>query len=485
MKRGFKALAVLAALVAVSAGPQIFAFCDSSRETPAIFGIAERTWFEPAPAGAGAVSGVFWGVGFGNNTVNTGLDSRGVGMTGASTFNGNDSGIWVLNFIDASTVLPQAPPGALGLGANNWANAGVDGCSDNPRDAAQPASDDNLLNPIHDVYAAISGYPGLPSTEWVQDAPMGVLLTESSGHWFALAAVQNMERSDPTDIRQGFYNLGDVTNGNQNPITGQNNIVPWQRVPGDRDPGDATTNFVRAASTTPGDRVVDLGWKGAVVHSDGSVRPSTNAAVNAIGLTGMGVADHGSLVRYVIESQAIVNPSDPIGSLNPAGWSPLAPAVGPDPDGMGGFTAQAVVPPDTCLRLHTYFGAAPQTTTHTVANCRRGLCGDIGYEVVSGPACVGGALAADGVIKNAKAVRDKGGVDVSFDTTSELSVRDYKVFALTGASGSVEVASLSCLECTTGGGAKYATRIAMGQLKGARELEIVSSTGSRVKVSVK
>jgi hypothetical protein len=199
----------------------------------------------------------------------------------------------------------------------------------------------------------------------------------------------------------------------------------------------------------------------------------------------MGVSEAGPLARYVIESQAIVNPADPIGSLNPAGWAALTPSTGPTPDGSGGFTAQAEVPPDTCVRLHTYFGAAPQTTTYGLTTCRQGICGDVGYDVVSGPACVGGSLAADGVVKNAKAIRDKGGVDVSFETTSELSVRTYTIYALTSTSGSVEVASLNCLECTTGAGGKYSTRIAMGQLKGAREIEIVSSTGSRAKVAIK
>jgi hypothetical protein len=485
MKRGFKALAVLAALVAASAGPQLFAFCDSNNELPAIFQCAERAWFEAPPAGSGAVSGVFWGIGFGNNTINDGLDSRGYGISGKSTFNGNDSGIFAVDLLDAGALIAGAPANSVCLGSNNWANAGVDGCADHPRDAAQPFTDDNYLNPEFDVYANRTGYPGVASTAWMQDAPMAVLMTESSGHFFALAAATNMIRTGLDDFRGGFFDFGQISNGTLNPITGRNNNVPWQRIPGDRDGSDPSTQFVRSAAIDANNnRVLDLGWNGAVVHSDQSVKPSSNTVVNAIGLSGVGVLDHGNLVRYVVESQAIVNPADPIGSLNPLGWSALS--LAQVPDGSGGFTAQTVVAPDTCLRLHTYFGAVPQSSgPYSSSLCRQGVCGDLGYEVVSGPACVGGALAADGVIRNARAVRGKGGVDVEFDSQSELSVRSYKIYALTQASGSVEVADLSCTECTTGGGGNYKARIPMGQLKGARELEIVSSTGSRVKVSIK
>ena len=84
MKRGIKALAVLVALVVISAGPQVFAFCDSSKETPAIFQCADRGYFAAPPAGAGAVTAVFWGIGFGNNTISNGLDNRGFGVSGKS-----------------------------------------------------------------------------------------------------------------------------------------------------------------------------------------------------------------------------------------------------------------------------------------------------------------------------------------------------------------------------------------------------------------
>jgi len=487
MKRGFKALAVLAALVAASAGPQAFAFCVSAQETPAIFQCADRAWFAPPPAGSGAVTGAFWGIGFGNRNLNTGQGSDGTAFA-SKAFNGNDSGTFEVNILDAAASFPGIgfPAGSVCLGSNNWANAGVDGCCDNPRDSAQAFADDNTLNPLFDVAALNGGYPGVPSTDWVQDAPLGVLLTESNGHFYAVASVSNMARTGPNDIRAGFYSLADVTNGQLNTITGAHNIVGWQRIPGDKDPNDPLTHFVRVGDADPNTpaREATLGWISAGVYSDGSSLPSTNPTVIAIGLSGMGVNDH-SISRYVIEEQAIVDPNNPLGSLNPNGWSAHTPASGPTPDGMGGFTAQVTVPPDTCLRLHTYFGVAPQTSTHSLGNCRQGICGDLGFEVVSPPSCLGGALASDGVPGNASAVRGKGGVDVSFETAHELSVSNFKIYALTQASGRIEVASLNCTECTTGNGALYKARIPMGQLKGARDLEIVASTGASAKVTIK
>ena len=488
MMRGIKALAVLAAVAALAV-PQAFALCDSSIESYAIFQCADRAYFAPLPAGAGTISGVFWGIGFGNGTINDGTDYRGFGMTGKSTFNGNDNGIWTMDIIDTDTRFPGFgfPSGAKCLGSNNWANRGVDGCCDNPRDATQSFTDDNVLNPLYDVAASRGGYPGVASTAWVQDAPMGVLLKESTGTWFAVAAVSSNKRSGPTDVIQGYYGLRDVTNGDVNVFTGEHNVITWQRVPGDKDPANPLSGLVRTVTIDTGtnDRIVDLGWTGAVVQNDGRSSPSTNPVVNALGLTGIGIPDLGSLVRYVVEQQAIVDPNDPIGSLSPTGWSATTLGSGPTDNGSGGFTAQATVAPDTCMRLHTYFGLEPQTTTYSATTCRQGICGDVGYDLTSAPSCIGGALAADGVPQNAKAVRAKGDVDVTFSTSTELSVRDYHIFALTSNAGRLDVATLACTECTTGSGASYTARIPMGQLKGARELEIVASTGATAKVSIK
>lgn len=479
MRRGIKALVVLAAIAVTLVGPQLFAFCDTTRETYAIFHCANRGYIAAPPAGSGAVSGVFWSIGFGNGNLNTGGGLDGTGFN-AKAFNGNDSGTFALNILDADATFPTEnfPPGSLCLGSNNWGNSGVDGCCDHPRDTALPFNDDDLLNPTFDVEANNNGYPGVADTKWVQDAPLGVLLTEASGRYFALAAVASIPRADAFDVRQGQYDLSHVTNGGQNAMTAANNVIGWQEVPGNSAP------LVRAVDPNSSPREVDLGWTGVTVYSDQSSRPSTNAVVNGIGLSGMGTAEQ-SLLRYVIEQNDIDDPNNPVGGLDPNGWTALAPTSGPNVDPNGNVTAHVQVPVDTCLRLRTYFGAAPQTASHSTTTCRQGLCGDLGYGVVSAPSCIGGALAADGVPMNAKAIRGKGGVDLTFDTSTELQVREFTVYALTPSSGRQAVATLSCKACTTGSGAEYSVRIPMGQLKGARDLEIEASTGASAKVAIK
>ncbi len=469
MKRGFRALAVLAAIAVASAGPQVFAVCAEFGGF-AIFQCADRAWFEAPPAGSGDVSAAFWQIGFGNGALNTGMpgSSYGNGMTGPSTFNGNDSGIFAVDLADAPTAIgdSRVPAGALCLRSNNWGNAGIDGCCDNYRTMLINMGDDDILNPLYHVYYARAfGYYGYASLDWVQDYPMGVLLTESGGHYFAVAAVATMERTGPTDVRVGFYNFVDVANGAANPITAENNIVPWQRVPGDRDPADSTTNFVVTVSEDPvtHDRTLELGWNAAVIHNDASLRPSTNPSVAG----GAGVADlmPGDLVRYVVESQGIVDGGDPVGSLDPAGWTAIHSTTG--------TTAVVVVAPDTCVRLHTYFGRAPQTSTHSIANCRLAQCGDLGYDVAGTPACIGGPLVADGTPKNVNAVRGKGNIRVSWDTDVELSVSRFDIFAIKKDDRS-RVGELPCAKCSSGEGASYSLDIPAGKLKGARMLEIVA-----------
>jgi hypothetical protein len=469
MKRGFRALAVLAAIAVASAGPQVFAVCAETGGF-AIFQCADRAYFEAPPAGSGGVSATFWQIGFGNGALNTGLPgtSTGTGMTGPATFNGNDSGIFAVDLVDAQTAIgnPLVPAGAVCLRNNNWGNAGIDGCCDNWRTTLIQMGNDDILNPeYHVYYARAFGYYGYASLDWVQDYPTGVLLTESGGHYFAAAAVASMARTGPTDVRPGYYNFRDVNNGSANPITAENNIVPWQRVPGDRDPADPSTNFVVSVSEDPitHDRTLGLAWNGVVVHNDASVRPSTNPSVAG----GAGVADlvPAGLVRYVVETQGIVDGGDPIGSLDPGGWTAVHTTTG--------TSATVVVAPDTCVRLHTFLGRVPQTSTHTIPNCRLAKCGDLGYDVAGTPACVGGPLVADGTPKNVNAVRGRGNIRVSWDTDVELSVSRFDVFAVKKGDRT-KVAERPCAKCTSGEGASYSFDIPAGKLKGARMIEIVA-----------
>jgi len=480
MKRGLKALAVLAAVAMASAGPLAFAVC-SELGGFAIFQCAERAWFEPPPAGAGAVTSAFWQIGYGNNTLNTGLGSSGTGMSGLTTFNGNDSGNWNLELVDARARLndTRVPLGALCLSNNNWGNAGIDGCSDDFRDPGLPGGtgDDGILNPLYDVYYARNGYPGQASNGWVVDYPIAVLLKEASGHWFAIAAVATMPRTGPDDLRVGDFNFKWIANGTANPITtGVNNIVPWQRIPGDRDPADPATNFVVAATFVPGNtnttKVLDLQWSGVTIHSDLSTRPTTNSTMFA---PGAGTADMPGLVRFVVETQAVVDGNNPYGTLNPAGWAPVLTVYPP------AHTAQITVNPDTCVRLHTYFGKEPQPVPPSNADCRLGKCGDLGYEVFGHPACIGGPLASDGTPGSLNAVRKQGNVEVTWKTTSELSVNRFDVYAVTK-KGNVKVAEAACSECMTGQGGNYKVTIPAASLKGARTLEVVA-VGPNVKAS--
>lgn len=491
MKRGFKALAVLAAVAMAVAGPNAFAACTQELAGFAIFQCAERAWFEPKPATAGTVTPVFWQLGYGNNTLNTGLGNTGTGNSGSTTFNGNDNGLWVPDLLDARAAIgdSRAPVGGLCLNSNNnWADFGVDGCSDNFRDPTLPGGtgDDGVLNPLYDVYFARSGYPGVASNDWVVDSPMAVLLKESTGHYFAFAVTSTTARLGPTDVRSGDYNFKYIMNGHDNPFfPGTLNIIPWQRVPGDRVIGDASTNLVRNSGYADpnnklnSNRVLDLGWNAAVVHTDNGNRPSSNATVTG---GGMGTADVGPLLRYVVEKQAIVNPADPYGSLSPTGWTAAATVFPPDAN------TQITVSPDTCVRLHTFFGHDPDPNTTgntTTNNCRTGRCGDIGYDVAGAPACVGGPLVADGRLDDLVAGRAQGKVRITFATKNELNVRGFSLFAVTK-KGTDKIGDLACKECTTGGGASYSFMIETAKLKGARYIEVeVLGTGNKFKVAIR
>jgi hypothetical protein len=491
MKRGFKALAVLAAAAVAIAGPASFAVCIETGGF-AIFQCADRAFFSPAPAGAGSVSAAFWQIGYGNKTLDTNQGTSGTGMSTLATFNGNDNGTWAIDLIDAQVAIgdtAQVPAGALCLRSNNWANNGFDGCCDNPRDAALLASDDGLLNPVFDVNAVLnySADPNVyPSTDWVQDSPIGALLRESSGHFFAVAAVATQARMGPGDIRVGAYNFRDVSTAGENPFNpSEHNIVPWQRIPGDKDPLDPNSGLVRqTAFADPNDklhstRILQLGWTAATVHSDDSSRPSTNAQVPSGGM-GTNQAEAGDLVRYVVEIQPISDANQPF-NLNPNGWTALGTAIHPPATGV-----QVQVPPDNCIRLHTYFGKDPQVDPNgwSVAQCRLGLCGDLGVDVVSPPACLGGPLVSESPI-GLVVGRARGVVNASWKTSAELTIERFDVFAVTKG-GPVKIATVPCKSCTGGVGSTYSVALEMKKLAGARQVEVVAvGPGSSARAAIK
>jgi hypothetical protein len=489
MKRGLKALAVLAAVAAAVAGPDAFAVCVEFGGF-AIYQCAERTWFNEPPLDAGTVSATFWQIGYGNQGLASGLGSNGTGNSGPTTFNGNDAGLWAVDLVNARSFIndTRVPPRALCLRNNNWGNFGIDGCCDNFRDTSLPGGtgDDGILNPEYNVYYQRNGYPGVGSQDWIVDYPMGVLLRESSGHYYAVAAVASSPRSGPSDVRAGDYNFKDVSNGSLNPISAVSNVVEWRRIPGDRVPGDPSTNLVRqTAFADPNDklgsaRIVDLAWNAAVVHSDQSVRASSNGTITNPG-NGVGVNDMGPLVRYVVEVHPIVNPADPYGSLPSGPWPAVRTVFPPDSN------TQVTIPPDHCVRLHTYFGKEPQVGpgSQTTANCRLGMCGDLGYDVVSSPACIGGPLVADGKLDDLVARRERGKISLTFTTDHELSVRGFDVYALTK-KGAEKIGRIPCNECTSGAGSTYTFKVEAAKVKGARAFEVhVDGTGAKFKVAIR
>ncbi len=199
MRRGLKFLAILAVLACAGLATQsAFANCQSPDGAYPIIQCGVKAWFDSVPADAGAVNGVWWQLGFGNNlrsrsTLSTGdlaadggawATTAGACTVGACTngvcttgpvigadcstngnldcgrctaglvgtrctvvgnctgFIGNDSGLRVNDPnsafppIDlASATAVGGPPGSLCFGStSNWGSAGSDGCGDNGRD---------------------------------------------------------------------------------------------------------------------------------------------------------------------------------------------------------------------------------------------------------------------------------------------------------------------------------------------------------------
>jgi len=405
----------------------------------AIFQCANYSHFAPLPAPVTSdpngnitnISAAFWQIGFGNRTL-TLTGSSGTGMVGPVNFAGNDSGVFSLDLKDArvATANLNLPPGSTCLSSNNWANFGVDGCIDNVRDATLPFSDDGVLNPYYDFQYARYGYPGEYSLKWQQDYPMAVLLrgpaihvacnhspicagpapltcnsgpragqpcaTESDcdfcsggasanakcsgdgscadgslARYFAVAAVATLNRHNdgtghngpcasvnpgtnpaPCDPRSGYYDFHDIVNGLTNPASGSPDVIPWQQAP------TPQLTCVSGCSGL-GSRTIDASWAPVVLYHDGSVRPSTNpklAPADPTRAPGVGVLDVAAkfpLIRYQLESA-------PVSCAN--------------------VDANDVVQPATMA----WSSVGPETASASVANCRVGQCGDIGYDADAG-----------------------------------------------------------------------------------------------------
>src|SRR5882724_435141 len=350
MRRPALALAAVLLLAAAPAAANCFEFGGF-----AIFQCGDLAFFTPPPdwdpnaypidpnGHVPSISAVFWQIGFGNQRINNGSGPSGTGNFGASTFNGNDSGLWEVDLMDARTATQfnSIPEGATCLSSNNWANYGVDGCCDNDRTTSPLVNNDDILNPFYDVYDARGGSPGYYSLDWQQDYPMGLLLKSRLANYFAFAAVSTMTRfnqggngvcanapgTNPAacDFRPGFYSFQDVTNGLPNTVRAgaRNNIVPWQATPSPIVTSDVAVDPNNPAS----DHILEIHWPAVTIYSDQSVRPTTHPAMGGGGCTslacgsqgtrdltrapGVGVADIAGkfgLVHFILEVTA---PNDP------------------------------------------------------------------------------------------------------------------------------------------------------------------------------
>ncbi len=390
------------------------------------------------------VTAVFWQIGFGNSLINSGLGAYGTGNSAPKTFNGNDSGIAPLDLVDAqiATANPNIPAGAVCLRGSNWGNSGFDGCCDNERTTLLNPSNDDILNPYYHVYYyrsfGATYYDGFYNLDWHQDYPMAFLLTLDdpntplSADFFAFAAVATLNRGNtggngtcywaggtnpaPCDHRPGNYLFKDVSNGLANAATGLPNVIPWQEIPSPQE--DSAVPQDPNDVNAPVD--LDISWPAVTLYSDQSVRPSTNLAMGPADPNfsdGVGVSDIEAkfpLVRYVVEVAPASDPNfDPNNLADRIECSSAYPTDS-DPECTSATSASFTIPVAHCIRVRTILGKKSQTTgvgvcdtggtglctagnvgtactqdsdcdfTTTIAMCRVGMCGDLGYEVVSG-----------------------------------------------------------------------------------------------------
>ncbi len=388
------------------------------------------------------------------------------------------------------------------------------------------ANDDNILNPYFGFFQAGQAYPGYYSIASMMDYPTAVLLRLPGDAFFALAAVTNMDRGNiggaangpcavftpgangaACDVRQGFYAYANVTNGQPNVIpteTGKNNAIPWQTAR-PREVSGLNCNVVDCSMpTVPVRFQVDA----LMVHSDEKSVPTNNPTLatrnttktrDATRAAGVGVRDikkkWGGMVRYTLE-KAVINadPNDAIAdNVDPNGdilYSTLvwvddpntADLATPPMDANGNPTGPVMfpasgtmpIPIPSCWRTRIDIGKAPEVTgaSITEVNCRVGKCGDLGITIRqaarSGVTCFGNRnpLVSENIINGAvKTV--KGRHTITWDTTAELTVQGFDIFAVTQR-GPKLVGSVSCTECSSGAGASYETVVRPADIKGGK-----------------
>lgn len=475
MKRGLKFLAVLVLMGGVGmAADGLYAACSAEGHLGyPIVQCGNRTWFTPPPALSGTVSYSWWQIGFGNANVNSGAGTNGAGFA-LTLFNGNDTGIITnpadLDVVDAAQI--GGPVGSTCFSsATNWIAAGIDGCADNARDGATGTTygysrDDQALNKYFDGTGS-----GAFTRDYQTDSPMGFLLKESTGKYFALAFLANLSRNqDPADASEGSFQFASIANGDMN-AQGAPTVVPWQTIP----TPSISADFTIPADTTS-DRILTMAWPAVRIVDDASVRPSTDTTIfpdtaNG-GANGVGVRDQGRLVRYIVETADM----DAGGNCLTVWTTKLA----------AGSALNAVVSPvpqNTCVRLTTAFGRTPSGLTASVTTARRGQLGDIGYQVSSAAVKIGGTLVSQKV--NVTSVKKAGGeIVVDFTTSTELNVSRFDVYGVDNRGKASLLGSTTCLSCTSGLGNGYSVSVKGGSAKSVYVVMEPSGEKSAV-VSVK
>lgn len=481
MNKGFKILAV-AALVAASTvvGQGLYANCQDNGQYE-VRQCARGSWFAAPPPTAGTTNIAWWALGFGNRTV-SGAAGANVSPEGSGilptplpgVFVGIDSGlagVVELDLVDATTIPGLgAPPGTTCLSsAANWGAPGIDSCIDINRNytsgGGTASVSDNYVNRyFNSTYGPIQGYMTLENQ---LDPAMAVLLTESTGRFYALAFFASAPKLAPkeTDLDTGQYHMQLLVNGDTNsfgPV-----VVPWQPVP---QPDVVASLSVPSDPLSP--RNLQFSWTTPRFVHDNSTRPcrlfdGTTPCASVSG--GVGVMDQGPLIRHNVES----SPIDAAGNCGTT-WTPVA---GSSVNAPGTSVAVNGIAPDTCVRLVTAFGKVPAATMGgTLAtnrtNSQVGRLGDIGYNVISTPIKVGGTLVSQkATLKFAN--REKGDLRVSFDTDTELNVTSFDVVGIDGKGGRKVIGSVACKQCTTGLSASYDELIAGAKLQGAKQVQVV------------
>jgi hypothetical protein len=354
------------------------------------------------------------------------------------------------------------------------------------------SASDNYVNRYWDAAPTPAGYPETYVYLSHQlDPPMGVVLQEGSGKYFAAAFFTSEPKIVPrdADLAFGQYDMARIVNGGNNAL-GQPNVVPWQPIP---------KGNVTAVLSNPADpaspRNVAFDWSATpimLIH-DGSDRPCmlndnttpcpvmTDPDGAGPKVPGVGVMNYGTLIRHDVESAALIpgpTPSDP--ATCDAVWTPVA---GSRVDYPATHIQLTGVAPHTCLRVRTTFGKDPEAAYITSPinatnrdinrnNMQAGKMGDLGYSVVSDAVQVGGPLVSEHA--NLRAVsKERNNLRVVFDTDTELNVTSFDVVGIDGKGGRKVLGSVACKQCTTGLSASYDELMAGVKLQGAKSVQVV------------